>query len=294
MIMGLTEKQIIARQEGIGGSDAPVIMGLGRFKTPLELYLEKRGDLEPPDLSDNEAVYWGNKLEDIAAEVYMEKTGCKVQRSNLTAYHPKHKWMLCHVDRKVVGESKALEIKTAVRSIGWGDPGTDQVPDDVMIQCQHNLEVIDREIMDVPVLIAGRDFRIYEVRRDQELIDMIIEREAAFVECVESGVPPELTFDHKTTIDLLKHLYPGTNGQKVKLPQTAQAWHEALMDAKKLRLQYDKAVEIAKAHLLSLMGDASVGELPDGNSYTRKLVTRKSYEVKEASYVDFRHIKIKI
>ena len=47
------------RSHGIGGSDASVIVGLNPWKSLVSLWMEKTGQIEPADLSDNEKVYWG-------------------------------------------------------------------------------------------------------------------------------------------------------------------------------------------------------------------------------------------
>ena len=51
------------RNTGIGGSDAAAIMGLNPYKSPYELWLEKTGQAEAPDLSGNQFIYWGKKNE---------------------------------------------------------------------------------------------------------------------------------------------------------------------------------------------------------------------------------------
>ena len=45
----------------LGGSDISVVMGLNRYKTPLQLWLEKTQRVQPKDLSNVESVYFGNK-----------------------------------------------------------------------------------------------------------------------------------------------------------------------------------------------------------------------------------------
>ena len=77
------KKWLEARREGIGGSDASIIVGLNRWKSPFQLWLEKTGKAEPEDLSDNEYVYWGKVLEEVVANRFCELTGKKVQRRGL-------------------------------------------------------------------------------------------------------------------------------------------------------------------------------------------------------------------
>lgn len=69
------KKWLKVRNMGIGGSDAAVIMGLNPYKSPYQLWLEKTGQAEPPDLSGNQRVYWGSKNEPNIADWFQEETG---------------------------------------------------------------------------------------------------------------------------------------------------------------------------------------------------------------------------
>lgn len=73
------EKWLKTRDLGIGGSDAAVIMGMNSYKSPYQLWMEKTGQVEPPDLSDNQYVYWGTKNEGNIADWFQEETGKKVK-----------------------------------------------------------------------------------------------------------------------------------------------------------------------------------------------------------------------
>ncbi|NLH44914.1 MAG: endonuclease, partial [Acholeplasmataceae bacterium] len=74
------EAWLKARNSGIGGSDAGIIVGLNKWKSPFQLWLEKTGQVEAESLSDNEFVYWGNVLEQVVADEFTVRTGKKVMR----------------------------------------------------------------------------------------------------------------------------------------------------------------------------------------------------------------------
>lgn len=86
-----------------------------------------------------------------------------------------------------------VEFKTSSKSDGWGEPGTDEIPDYYMTQVQHYLAVTGVKTADVAVLIGGNDFRIYTIEADEELQALLIERESEFWALVESRTPPDLT-----------------------------------------------------------------------------------------------------
>ena len=101
------------RLTGIGGSDAACVVGLNPYKLPLQLYLEKRGELAEADLSDNAAVRWGNLLEDVVADHFAETTGKSVRRNAELLRSEQWPWMIAHIDRELVDEDAILECKTA-------------------------------------------------------------------------------------------------------------------------------------------------------------------------------------
>ena len=66
------------RKTGIGGSDAAVVCGISRYKSPVELWMEKTGQL--PSQETGEAAYWGNLLEALVREEFTKRTGIAVTK----------------------------------------------------------------------------------------------------------------------------------------------------------------------------------------------------------------------
>lgn len=187
---------LAARRKGIGGSDAAAVVGLDRYRTPLSVYLEKRGEIVPDDLSDNDAVRFGNLLEDVIADEYARRTGRTVHRVNRILQSDQHPYMLANLDRRVVGERRGLEIKTAnvfaAKAEDWGEPGTDVVPTRYLLQVQHYMAVTGYDVFDLAVLIGGQDFRIHTIARDEALIANLISIESDFWARVQDGRPPAI------------------------------------------------------------------------------------------------------
>lgn len=207
------EEWLQNRMKGIGGSDAGAIMGVNPYMSALDLYNDKTGITPPKDLSDNEAVHFGNVLEDVVAQEYTRRTGVKVRRRNAQFAHAKYPWMLANIDRDVVGASKLLECKTAgayFKKDEWGEAGSDKVPMHYYIQCAHYMCVMGYESADLAVLIGGRDFRIYHIEKDAELEEMLIQKEHDFWNNhVLKGIPPEPTT--KADIESLYGVDDGTS-----------------------------------------------------------------------------------
>ena len=65
------------RKRGIGGSDASIVCGISRYKSPVELWMEKTDQL--PYQEAGEAAYWGTVLEAVVREEFTKRTGMEVK-----------------------------------------------------------------------------------------------------------------------------------------------------------------------------------------------------------------------
>jgi putative phage-type endonuclease len=288
--MSLTAEQIATRQTGIGGSDVAAALGLSKMKTALQLYLEKRGEIEEEQpAEDDEFIWWGRALEPIVRQKYAETTGRVVVLPHGTLHHPTHHFMLAHVVGLIDGEPRGYEGKTAFRSTGWGEEGTDQIPREYLLQVHHYLTVCNFEVWDVAVLI-GRHFQVYEVPRDPEMSEMLIAVESDFMRRIQEGDRPGLDYDHPTARDVVKKLYPGTNGARLIASEQAITWRAQLETAAATAKAALANVESLKARLLEEMGEAALLAYPDGKAHRRQKLSRVGYTVEPAEYMDFRII----
>ena len=98
------------RKTGIGGSDAGAIMGVNKYVTPLDLYNDKLGLVEK-DLTDNQAVYFGNVLEDVVAQNIQDALAKRCARRNQIFRHKQNSWMIANIDRDIVGKKKVAGMQ---------------------------------------------------------------------------------------------------------------------------------------------------------------------------------------
>lgn len=290
----LTKAQLEERRSGIGGSDAAVVLGLNPFKDVYELYLDKRG--EAPEEDENflkESRYWGSVLEEPVAQRYAEETGFKIQRANQLIRSKDNEFMIANIDRKVVGEDRriGLEVKTAARADGWGESGSSEIPQYIMCQIQHYLAVTNYDCWDLAVLIGNRDFRMYRINPIDGIINQLIDAEEEFWDRVQTGVAPAPNWQSAATTRLLSRLYPGTNGQVVRLPDVAQKYQDVMDDANEQKGIYDKVVVGCKNRIAMLMGENAVGLLPDGTAITRKEQSRKEFVSPASKFMVTRRVK---
>lgn len=283
------EEWLKLRQEGIGGSDAATACGLNPWHQPYELYLEKTQPVT--DEAPSEAAYFGSLLEDLIAQEYAKRTNQKVRRVNQLLRSMQWPWMLANPDRVLVQQKKGLECKATghlFNKDAWGEPGTDEVPEYYLIQCQHYMAVTGFDLFDLAVLIAGNRFEIYTIKRDDELILDLVQTEENFWEYIKTKTPPPMNFENPNTEALLKKLYPGTNGRAKVLSEEAQ--HYAIVErrADEGIKRLTAIQKEARSHLLADMGESTYGILNDGTGYVRSQRHRKAYTVSETDYVELR------
>lgn len=152
----------------------------------------------------------GSFLEDKIADAYSIFTGNKVRRCNKMLSHPDYPWMLANLDRVVVGKDTILECKTAHAFAGdkWGEEGSDELPDQYLLQCMHYMIVTGYKKCDLAVLIGGSDFRLYSIDYDEEIAEMLIEEERKFwQDHVLAGIAPD-----PANLGEVKALYTKDNG----------------------------------------------------------------------------------
>ena len=85
------------RREGIGGSDASVVMGENPYRSILQLWEEKTGRKKITD-EGNEYTYWGTLMEDVIRHEFMKRTGLKVRQKHFMIFHPEYPYLFADVD----------------------------------------------------------------------------------------------------------------------------------------------------------------------------------------------------
>jgi putative phage-type endonuclease len=241
------EEWLAARRQGIGASDAAAAVGLSKWCTPLELYLIKRGELET---TENEPMRWGTALEPVIRQEYANRTGRTVILPGLLR-HPRIEFALATPDGIADGD-RLLEVKTARTAQDWGEPGTNEIPTEYMLQVQHALAVVGLVVCDVAVLVGGQDFRLYEVEADHELQEMLFDQEAEFWRRVREGDPPE-----PSNRDDVRRRWRYSSGLSVKASQEVLAMVAELKRLREVVSQEDAKCEALAAAIQQYMAEAS-------------------------------------
>lgn len=199
------------RQNGIGGSDASVVCGLNPYKSPYSLWAEKTGQVKD-DFQGNEKTRLGTDLEEYVARRFCEATGKKVRKSGFMFQSADYPFMLANVDRLIVGENAGLECKTAGQNSDY-DFKNGEIPPAYYVQCQHYMQVLGFDKWYIAILQFQEGLFWFEIERDEEEAQRLIEYEAEFWAMVESQTPPELD-GMRSTGETLNWINPADNDKK--------------------------------------------------------------------------------
>jgi putative phage-type endonuclease len=169
-----TEAWLSWRREGIGASDAPVIMGLSPWQTEGELLLLKTGqNVERPA---NDAMQRGKRLEPVARRAYVDQTGIVVEP--MCVQSCEHAWMRASLDGLSADGQHVVEIKCpGEKDHCLAAAGT--VPEKYYPQLQHILAVTGLAEIFYWSFRFGHSVRL-KVNRDDTFIAELIEKEVAF------------------------------------------------------------------------------------------------------------------
>lgn len=190
------ETFLAERRGGIGGSDIQHVFDIAPWGCSLKLWREKRGETPDHPFEGNNATERGTRLEAIAAQVYTERTGRELRRVTLARKHRSFPFLLCHLDRMVVNDSRgpgALSIKVPGREAYYAIKRSG-LPEGYIMQAQHEMLVTGWQWASFAIFWAdGWDLLHWDIPRDETLIERIREKAIAFWGLVENGpMPPKL------------------------------------------------------------------------------------------------------
>jgi len=170
----------------IGGSDARIIVGKDEGAL-LRLWREKRGEVEPEDLSGNLAVQLGLVTENLNRRWYQTQTGKIVTDVQMWRRHPTLRWMAATLDGRVDG-SEVFEAKFMLPwQFSEEAAGEKHAP-----QLQHNMFVVAARNAVLSVITGGGKWVEIKVHADPLYQHLIVSAERKFWRCVENGEAPTL------------------------------------------------------------------------------------------------------
>jgi predicted phage-related endonuclease len=171
----------------IGGSDARTIMGSDEAAL-IRLWREKRGEIEPEDLSGNLIVQLGLATEDLNRRWYEANTGQAITDVQSRIFHPVLRWMAATIDGRVQSSEAVFEAKFM---LPWSFSEQGAV-EKYTPQLQHNMWVVAARTAVLSVISGGGKWVEITTHADPLYQHLIVTAERKFWRCVENGEPPRL------------------------------------------------------------------------------------------------------
>lgn len=295
--MPKVSKFLKERGSGIGGSDAPVICGVARWKTPLQVWAEKVAAQEgryerDDDREEDDMLLWGTLMEPQILKQFGKRTNRKIITKVPLIRHVDHEWMIAHCDGQQEDPTLGLGVvegKNVSRYVS--DRWENEVPVEVQVQTQHYLAATGLPYATAVGLIGGHNLVWNDIPRNDKFIEVLLEKEYEFWMRVLADNPPTATAADNKFLNTLEVPTPGKtfvfDGEGTVLDDELE---EILNEFDKQKIVM-KAIEEERdriqAQIKQQMGDAEVATMPNGQVYTFKEVVRKSFVAKETRYRKF-------
>ena len=288
----LSPEQLAARKHWLGASEIAGIMGLSPYpdSNPYTIWMDKKGMLEPKESTEDMDI--GNRLEPVLMQRASEIVGPLRMQVEVAA--PDGIPIVSTLDglsaAPVIVEGKAVGIRRGFVDKGeWGPDGSDEVPDDKVIQCLTQLLCEPRAPhVFLTTILGGRGFADFQISRSRrgaaEAMQAIAEVSRRFWTInVIGNVPPDGPMPGLETFKRIIRVPAKT----VDLPDgLVERWETAKASAATMVAKADEA----KAAVLMAMGDADGGRLPDGRLVTYYESQRKGCVVEPTT---FRTLRVK-
>jgi predicted phage-related endonuclease len=229
------------RKAFIGGSDARIIMGDDEAAL-VRLWREKRGEVEPEDLSRNLTVQLGLATEELNRRWYEANTGQVITDIQKQVRHPTVRWLAATPDGRLQSNGAVFESKFM---LPWYFSEV-AAAEKYMPQLQHNMFVVAARSAVLSVITGGGKWVEIKAHADPLYQHLIVAAERKFWHCVESGEPPALFG--------VAPPKPRIAAMRIVDMSSSNAWAEfaaIFSQTRSAHLEHDRA----KAELKSLMPD---------------------------------------
>ena len=294
MTQTFSEKRAELARTGLGGSDAAAVLGLHPYKTALDVWLSATG--RPTDPVDSEAAEWGTRLESEVLRRYAQDLaypnvlvgrdrdgvvsyfypdgGTKPATDDYARFfdtiRPVGSRLFAHIDGLVVDVQtdivrNLVEAKTTShwrgQSADWGEAGTDEVPQEYIIQCHHYAWCFSKKFVKpitfvhVPVLIAGNKYQLHTVPIvDKTCWDIAAKLDGWWTAHVEGDVIPEVVGTDNPT---LAKLWPSDDGESVAAPDDLSGYAFDLGIARTRQAHWKRIQADCEAKIKAELGEAT-------------------------------------
>jgi putative phage-type endonuclease len=249
--MTITEKQLAARNAGIGSSEIAAILGRDPWRSAWDVWAIKTGKAEPQP--ENEAMRLGSALERVLLDLAGESLQRRVVAPTSTFVRGVLRANIDGMLDRFMHGGEIVEAKTTSMTDGWGAHGTNEVPERVALQVQFQMLCAESGVAHVARLSGafGFAFAMYRVERDDDVCEEI---EATCSEWWDKHVVRDIPPEGTPSLDTLGRMR--RQAKKVDIDSTVIARERiAKANLEAAEAAYDEA----KAAVLLALGDADAG-----------------------------------
>lgn len=135
----------------IGGSDASAVIGMNPYKSNVDLWLEKTGQVIPEDISDKPYVKYGTEAEPLLRElfkldfpeyeVFYEENNLFLNDKYPWGHYSADGWLKDEKGRLGIWECKTTEILQSMQKEKWNQ----KIPDNYYIQLLHGFLIMEAD-----------------------------------------------------------------------------------------------------------------------------------------------------
>mgnify|MGYP003653946546 CR=1 FL=1 len=288
-----------ARKIGIGASEVGAIIGVNPYKSALRVWAEKRGLVEPPDLSDNPNVQRGNDFEDVIATAWSQQ---HLQYYIDEGVYPDHPWgFLFNKSGVLIKAPPPHEFLLATPDYFiWDDETKESIPVEIKAPKRHSQVIPPQYEAQVRhqmwIMGASHGYLVEGLVENSAVVSLktyVVDAESYedtlltlldFWTKLQDGQMP-LPDGSADSYRVLEELYPNEiKGSLITLPMEAIEIHESLQEINEELIQLQAKRELLRSYIKAYLGNAEGGRVPDTSStYFWRVTSRKEYYVPESN-----------
>jgi putative phage-type endonuclease len=272
------ESWLETKQDYVGASEAAAVFGVGRDSAAV-LYLRKLGLMPRVELT--EEMEWGLEHEEAIARVYQRRTGATIVEQQLFIRHGN--LPLCATLDAVRQDGVPVQFKcvSAWNQKELGEQGTDELPEEWLIQGHQEMLLADAARSEFAVLVGGNRLKLFTLPRNERIIEAIVEEVPRFWrDCVQARRPPIETAPNPKIMHLL---YPGCSGE-VELDRFVAEFVDSYEKAKLESRYWKDQAAYYRGLVLHHLGEHAIGRLPDGRVLTRRVLSQPAKTLERKAY----------
>lgn len=286
------EEWLMARRKGIGGSDAPILLGQDRDRGAADLWLDKVDGRE--STPSTERMKWGIRQEPGIRAGYAEDSGREViapESPYTIVRRAAIPWLTYSPDGTQYSTDFEGPGVLQIKNVGvdqrrkW-DAGP---PEKYIVQLQHEMMVSGWGWGTLVALFGGNECAWWDVEANEDFWEAMLPVEADFWGHVERQECPPVDSHLRSALDTLRRLYPNSEASTIVLG--GSRWTDLLdriVNAEIHIKEFQAEIDEAKAAIQAEMKSAEAAVLEDGRVITWKTQSRKEYTVKASTSRVFR------